>query len=246
MRKIKKINLQGLRNEEWYNFYNEFKRFVEEISPETLKIEKAFAVFLTLYTGVDEIIEKIRKSKYTKQISELDKERDSIFMGLIYVIKSYIHHFDSAKRNAAESLEPLISHYGNLAVKPYNEETAGIHNFLQEFRENYSDVIITLELTTWLDELERSNLVFEEAIIERNREGANKSELRLLDVRQEIDASYRDIVERIEALILLEEDEKGKEPYLAFTKTLNTNIKRYVDTIAQRKGRSDAKKEEEN
>jgi hypothetical protein len=244
--KIKRINLHNLRNEEWFNFYSEFKRFVEEASPQGLKIEKYFAVFLVLYTKADGIIEKILKSKYTKQISELDKQRDSIFMGLIYMIKSYKHHFDSAKRKAAESLEPLITHYGNLAIKPYNEETAGIHNFLQEFRENYNDAIVTLELTTWLDELERSNLEFEEAIIERNREGASKSELRLLDVRQEIDSCYMDIVDRIEALILLTEDENEKEPYIAFTKTLNTNIKRYVDTIAQRKGRSDAKKEEEN
>ena len=243
---IKRINLHNLRNEEWFNFYSEFKRFVEEASPQTLKIEKYFAVFLVLYVQADSIMEKIRKSKHTKQIIELDKQRDSIFKGLIYAIKSYKHHTNSAKREAAESLEPLLSHYGNLAVKPYNEETAGIHNFLQEFRENYNDAIITLELTTWLDELERSNLAFEEAIIERNREGASKSELKLWDIRLEIDNCYKDIVKRLEALILITEDEKEKEPYIAFVKTLNTNIKRYLNTIAQRKGRSDAKKEEEN
>jgi hypothetical protein len=247
MNKIKRIHLPSLRNEECFNFFSEFKRLVEEVSPQALNIVKSFAVFLGIYLMLDEIIEKIRKSSITKQISELDKLRDGTFTGLILAIRSFNHHFDSAKRNAAQSLEPLITHYGNLAVKPYNEETSGIYNFLKEFRENYNDAIIILELTAWLDELEQNNLAFEEAVMERNREGASKSELHLLDVRRQINRSYLDIVERIEALMLIEdekEDEEQKnETYTLFVKTLNTNIKRYLDAMAQRKGRSDAKKD---
>jgi hypothetical protein len=233
-----------MRNEEWFNFYSEFKKFVEAVSPEKLNIEKLFVVFVSLYITVDKIIEKIRKSGVTKRISELDKLRDKLFRGLLSMIKSYKQHFDDAKRKAAESLEPLLSHYGNLAIKPYNEETAGIYNFLQEFRENYSDAIRILELETWLDELERSNQLFEEAILARNREDASKSKLHLLDIRKQIDHCYREIIERLEAVLLLEEDEKQREIYISFFKTLNTNIKRYADTLAQRKGRADAKKNE--
>lgn len=248
MNKIKRIHLSSLRNEECFNFFTEFKRFVEEASPEALNIVKAFAVFLGIYEMLDEIIETIRKSSITKQISELDKQRDNTFTGLILTIRSFAHHFDSAKREAAASLEPLISHFGNLAIKPYNEETAGIQNFLQEFRENYSNAIAILELATWLDELERNNIAFEEAVIDRNREGASKSELKLLEVRRKINRSYLDIIERIEALMLIEDDEEKpkNETYTSFVKTLNTNIKRYLDAMAQRKGRSDAKKEEED
>jgi hypothetical protein len=101
-----------------------------------------------------------------------------------------------------------------------------------------------LELASWLDELERNNQIFEEGVLERNREGANKTELPLLDIRQQVNSSYMDIVERLEALLLLEEDEKQREIYISFFKTINTNIKRYADTLAQRKGRADAKKNE--
>jgi hypothetical protein len=239
--KFRRINLHNLRNEEWFNFITEFKRFIEEMSPIRLKITRLFAVFLILYAKADEIIEKIRKSRMTPQIAELDKKRDTTFRGLVQTIESNKNHFDSAKRNASESLEVVLKHYGNLAIKPYNEETAAIYNFLQELRENYESAIETLELTEWLNELERNNQIFEEAILERNREEASKTDLRLLDIRQETNRCYRDIIERIEALILVEEDEQEKEIYTSFVKILNTNIKRYLDAGAQRKGRSDAK-----
>jgi hypothetical protein len=237
--KIKRIDLRSLRNEEWFNFFSEFKKFVEEVSPDALKIEKLFAVFAGLYNMADEVIEKIRKSNLTEQIAELDKQRDSSFRGLIFTIESYKHHFDSAKRDAAESLDILTTHYGNLATKPYNEETSGIYNFLQEFRANYSSAIATLELAAWLDELERSNLAFEDAVLKRNQEEATKTELRLLDIRRETNRCYANIIERLDALMLLaEEDGKENEVCISFAKTLNANIKRYLDTIAQRKGRA--------
>jgi hypothetical protein len=239
--KFRKISFHNFRNEEWFNFLTEFKKFIEEMPSIKSKIAKLFALFLSLYFKADKIIEKIRKSRITPKIGELDKQRDTTFRGLIRTIESYKYHFDSAKRNAVESLQPVLKHYGNLAIKPYNEETAGINNFLQELRENHNNAIEILELTDWLNELEQNNQIFEDAILERNSEEANKTDLRLLEVRRETNRCYKDIIERLEALILIEEDEKEIENYTAFVKLLNTNIKRYLDTIAQRKGRAEAK-----
>jgi hypothetical protein len=236
--KFKRINLRSLRNEEWFNFFTEFKRFVEEISARVLNIEKLFGVFLFLYAIADEIIEKILKSKITPQISTLDKKRDNTFKGLVQTIRASKHHFDNAKSAASRSLETLLKHYGNLAEKPYNEETSGIHNFIQEFRSNYKEELSILDLSAWLDELERDNNIFEEAILERNKEISGKSEVRLLDVRRDIDACYKEIIQRIEALMLVEEEETNK--YEPFVRMLNTNIKRYLDAVAQRKGRANA------
>jgi hypothetical protein len=89
-----------------------------------------------------------------------------------------------------------------------------------------------------LDELEKQNNDFEKAILERNKEISVRPEVRLLDVRREVDRCYRDIIQRIEASILLEEREEEINKYEVFVRTLNANIKRYLDTIAQRKGRA--------
>jgi hypothetical protein len=237
--KFRRVNLSILRNEEWFNFFREFKKFVEERSPQALNIEKLFLVFLVLYSKADEVMETIRKSGITIQISDLDKKRDDTFRGLITVITSYKHHFESTKRDDFNSLSPVLSHYGNLAKKPYNEKTAGIYNFIQELRENYNDIIKTLDLVDWLEELERNNQAFENAILERNRRNANKTELHLLDIRKETIQCYKNIIERLEAIMRIEEEDGTENAdRISFVKTLNTNLKRYVDILAQRKGRN--------
>jgi hypothetical protein len=133
-------------------------------------------------------------------------------------------------------LVTLTDHYGNVADKPYNEETAAISNFLQDVRAKYADETVALDLTGWLDELERTNSEFEKNVLERNREYAGKdSELNLLDVRKKTDCAYLDIIERIEALSILDPNNKALD---RFIKTLNANIDRYIASIKRRTRKS--------
>jgi hypothetical protein len=221
-----------LRNEEWYNYFTEFKTFVEQTSPEVLDIETLFIVFMSFYGKADEALEQIRKSRYSSEIVKFDASRDHVWVGLSETVRSDLHHFDENKRTAAERLMILFDHYGNLAIKPYNEETATISNFLQDIRGKYAAEIVTLDLTGWLNELERTNTEFETAVLERNSEYAGKTDLNMLDIRRQTDRAYLDIVERIEALCLVQGDDKF-EPFI---KTLNTNIERYKTAINRRSG----------
>jgi hypothetical protein len=231
--KIRRIYLHRLRNEEWFNFFAEFKSFVEEVSPGTLNIVEQFTLFLALYADVDIALEKLRKSLYTTTIVSLDEQRDEIFRGLTAAVQSASHHFDSHMREAAEMLQPLWDHYGNLAAKPFNEETSGIVNFVQELRGNFAPAIQTLGLSEWVNELERRNNAFEALVLERNRDIAGKPDLNVLELRRKINRCYLDMVERIEAQILLQ----GEAQFAAFVKTLNTNIERYSATLNRRKGK---------
>jgi hypothetical protein len=222
-----------LRNEEWFNFFIEFKTFVEEASPETLNIVELYALFLILFTDVDTALEKLLKSGYTAAIVLLDGQRDDVFRGLTEAVESASHHFDPVMREAAEALKPLWDHYGNLAVRPFNEETAALINFMQELRGKFAPAVQTLGLTGWVDELEHRNNAFEAAVLERNRESADKPDLHVLDLRRKINRCYLDMVERIEAQILLQ----GEEPFATFVKTLNANIDRYIAVLNRRGGK---------
>jgi hypothetical protein len=251
MRKIfKRIKLHLLRNEEWFSFYRDYRQFVENTTAKALKIERLFGIFLPLYVMADGLIEKIRKSKITDRITDLDKQRDNTFHGLVYTIKASRLHFNTIKSTAAKNLEPLLYHYNDLADRPYEEESGGIYNFLQEIRTNYKDEVNVLELTPWLDELERNNDEFKNAMLERTYEAVDKPEMKLFDVRKEVDSCYRKMIERMEAFIILKEEEAEEDganreaieeelkAHKDFVKVLNANIKHYSDTIAQRKGRS--------
>ncbi|MDR1864713.1 MAG: DUF6261 family protein [Bacteroidales bacterium] len=140
-----------------------------------------FAVFLTFCGQEDGTLEKIAKSGYISVIVRLDGVRDRTFLGLGESVKSASRHYDPLRRQAAETLEPLFAHYGNLAARPFNEETSAIHNFIQELRGKYAGAVAQLDLQGWTDELEHNNRDFETAVLERNRETAGQSDLKMLN-----------------------------------------------------------------
>jgi hypothetical protein len=231
--KIKRIKLNRLRNEEWFNFFTEFKKFVTQATPEALDIEALFTVFVTLYTQADALLEVLRKSSYTSEIVHLDSVRDCTYRGLFEAVQSALHHYSEIYLTAAEKIKPVFDHYGNLSEKSYNEETSGIYNLLKELRGTYAPQVATLALEGWVDELERNNQAFEAAILARNAEKATKTaDVSLLDIRRKASRCYLDILERLEAQILLH----GEAKYSDFVKTLNANIERYANVLSRRKG----------
>ena len=68
----------------------------------------------------------------------------------------------------------------------------------------------------------------------RYTEESGKTMLQMKQVRTQIDASYRTITERINALILI----NGEADYANFVNELNQRIESYSVMLAQRKGRN--------
>ena len=237
--KCKRFRNEDLRNEEWFQFYTEFKTLVEQYNPETLDIDTLFTQFLSLYNDADEALEVIRKSADTKQIADADTTRDNVFRGFADAVKSAQNHFDSAKREAANRLQIVFDHYGNIARKSYDEETASIYNFIQDMKGSSAAEITTLGLGDWVTQLDSDNQAFEALMVDRYDETSSKTSLRMAEVRKETDRCYRDILDRLDALILI----NGNNDYTPFVKDLDTRVDRYSNIIAQRKGRSAAKKE---
>ncbi|MDR0573311.1 MAG: DUF6261 family protein [Tannerella sp.] len=229
--KIKRIKLNRLRNDEWFNFFTEFKSFVMQSTPAALDIEALFNTFVALYTQADESLEVLRKSSYTAEIVHLDSLRDRTYRGLVEAIRSGLHHYSEVQSAAAERLKPLFDHYGDLSAKSYNEETASIYNILQELRGQYAPQVVSLALQGWIDELERNNVAFEAAILARNTEGADKAaDVKMLEIRRQTDRCYLDILERLEALMLIQ----GDDAFTGFVKELDTNIDRYRKILSRR------------
>jgi hypothetical protein len=192
----------------------------------------------------DEALEIIRKSSFTALIVEKDGLRDNAYRGLSETVYTATRHYDPIKREAAERLLTIFDHYGNVADRPYNEETAAIINCVQDLWEKYPNEIVTLELTGWINELERTNNDFEKTVLDRNNEYAGKdSELKMIDIRKKTDRAYLDIVERIEALSLINGDSDVETQN--FASILNVNIERYINSIKRRTGGSKNKPEEQ-
>jgi hypothetical protein len=242
--KFKRIRTEHLRNEEWFQFFTEFKSLVEYYHPGTLNIEALFAIFVTLYVNADNALEVIRKSATTEQLVEADRNRDTVFRGFLNAVKSALDHFDPLKREAARRLQIVFDHYGNIARQPYDAETASIHNFVQEMNGVHAADIAVLSLNDWVFRLDEDNRIFEALKQTRYTEKEGKPDLSVNGIRKELDRNYRDILDRIDASILL----NGEAQYAAFVNAHNIRVEHYDNIIAKRKGWNAKKKDatEEN
>ena len=237
---IKSANVQNYRNAEHFGFMYEVREKLERFNPEIPSIKsnrfyKAFDTEDVSYRIVEKMID-------TEFLSNLDTIRDSTTTGFITQVRSFLKHFDVEKQNAAKRILIEWNACGDLRKKGYASQTAETINFLQVLRGKLQNDIIMLNLYDWVNQMEHDNSCFMSAYTERQIKKATKDELtRLKECRTETDAAYRDIVNFINAAIIV----NGEEHYKAFVYELNVSIKYYNDTLAIRYGRYAANNDEE-
>ena len=235
--KIEKVKSEKLRNEEHFQFQSEFNDLVIRFTPGTLGIELAFAAYEPLYLNEKTALDVIRKSSLTSEIAVSDHKRDSTYRGFCDTVKGANNHFLPAKREAANRIQIAIDHYGNINTKTYDEQTAAINSLVEDLNKEYANDVATLGVEDWVAELQLNNNSFETLMDERYSTDAGKTQLKMKEVRVEVDTAYRNITERVDALVVV----NGQEAYAPFVKELNERVEKYNNTLAQRKGRNGKK-----
>ena len=239
------LRLSRLRNAEYFQFMTEFKDLFNTFSPSVMKVAKFFALFMTLFEKLDLCLIILQKSGYTELMHIADQKRDSLFSGLVDLVKAALKHFNENVRAAAKRLKIVFDTYGNLAQKPNDEETAGVHNLIQDLEGKYAADIALIGATAWVEELKASNEEYETLVKNRDTESAEKPEEKVRTVRLELDAAYRDITEVIEALAKLADTPAEQVRNNAFITQWNATVERYKKRIAQRDGVNAAKKDKD-
>lgn len=230
---VLKLKLKYLHNEEHFQFMTDFKSLVVKSESKKLNIEAHFAEFLVKYDTENEVLQKIRKSDITSKISDMDSERDELYRGILFAVKSATTHFNMNTRAAAERVSILTEKAGDVIRKPYNEETAAISTLVQEAKGAYATDFATIGLTDWIDIIDTKNKAFVELMNNRYSDLSVQTEFNMKEIRSEIDEIYRSIVTRIQALLII-----TPSPELeTFVKELNVRIGKYNHNIALRKGR---------
>jgi len=238
---IKGIHTNHMRNDEHFQFNFEFSGLVNRIGAVALKIKPQFDVYTPLYQDEDTALKKIMKSAITAEIHEADKQRDIIFSGMVDTLNAALKHFNVQKQNAAKRLKIVFDTYGNLAKKPLNEQTSGIINMLQDLNGAYKTDSQTAGIAEWAAELASRNDTVSDLMRDRYDETAARTDIVLKEARAKVDKAYRVIVERINALVIVE----GLADYEEFIRTLNAVIDKYNNIVAQRYGKGKKKGEEE-
>ncbi len=241
--KIRIIYTYNLRNDEHFQFHTEVKDLIKSQEKLIPKIQKALDAYLLCYDNENEAFKKITKSPLTKDIEAADQRRDFVFTGMVRVNRAALTHFSPDIAAAAYRLKVVFDTYGNLAAKPLHEETSAIYNLLEELQvESRKKDVEQVQLSSWLSELAKENNAFESLVRKRNDEQASKTQLRVKATRFEVDRAYALLIERINALIIVDDE----VDYTDFVNKINNWIDKYNQIIAQRQGRNAAKEEEDN
>lgn len=232
--KIKRIDFSRFRNNEHFQCHTEIKDLTTTFNPDTLKIEPLFTQsYLAAYAEEDEALIKIRKNTHTEPRIDADIERDNTYYGMIGFNRALLKHFDREVAESAKRIKIVFDTYGNVPKLPLNEETSAIRNLLQELCGTYAPDVEKTGLKPWIDKLEANNNTYEALVKSGYDEEAGKTELKAKETRAETDRVFRRIVERIEALSLIE----GEENYAEYVRRLNMILEKYANILAQRTGK---------
>ncbi|MDR3142931.1 MAG: DUF6261 family protein [Tannerellaceae bacterium] len=267
--KVIRIALNHLHNEEWFEFVTKFQELVERFGRDTIGIKDLYKLFTPLCLKVDALLVVLRKSVYTKEMEEADKERDDLFRGFFGVTKGMQRQPTAAKQEAAERLYNLLEGYRKAILDAnYEAESAAIHNLLQDLTESYKADVTLLALTDWvtaIDQAERHFLTFD---AKRTEESVAKPKENLKLFRRKADVLYNAITNVLDARLLADglggdvvvdpsdlddeihfEDEEGSHEFHGnvvynFVIAWNETVKRYRNILSQRAGRRAAKDNE--
>lgn len=232
--KIQTANLSRLLHNQHLTFHREFEALITEKNATTLDVATAFTTYQAAIEAEDAAMMKVVKSAITDEKEEADMRRDELLTGSFELIRITTKHFDATKCAAAKRLSVLLSTYQGSDRAEYNDETSRIRNYIQEIRsEKYTADATAIGLTEWIEPLEEANETCATLADQYNTEQRDKNAAgKVRTLRLETDKAYRALVERINALTLLNGDEK----YADLITRWNTRIDAYRNAISRRLG----------
>ncbi len=243
MEQINSIYLSRLRNNEHFQFMTDVRNSIREVTPAALNLEPVFPKFNNALSRLNTAVLVDAGSVKTEKLSEFDSLRDATWSAIGGRIRATLLSPVEEEVESAKVLKRVYDLYGNIRNMSYNEETAALTNMVEDLEkpENAAHCE-TIGITGWVAALKRQNNDFQALLDARNAELAGKDSGDVKAARAEIDPVYREITDRINAMVTLEMTTPEME---SFIRELNQRIKYYEDTLSMRAGRNAAEEEEE-
>jgi len=229
---IQRVDITHFRNGTHFEFLSEIGTVLSNVNAEVLKIVILLGKFLGLLADEDAALVQIRKYEATDEISHLDAERDNALKAINAIQAAALRHFNLDVRKAAERLAIVFNAYGRIDNESYDDETASIHNLVQDLQQREADTKM-VGLTEWINELIRLNNELIRLIKERYSEDARRSHAKVRQIRKAIGSVYLDIVDMLEAGATF----NGLQDYTTLFAEINARVSRYATILAQEKGR---------
>jgi hypothetical protein len=103
----------------------------------------------------------VRQSEFTKKKKEADRRRDTVYTGMLGIVRANLKNFNPAVRDHALHVFNLLNNYGDLTRSGYDARTAAIDSILACFdSSDYQAAVTVLGLSAWVQELSAQNNLF--------------------------------------------------------------------------------------
>ncbi|MFA9371426.1 MAG: DUF6261 family protein [Labilibaculum antarcticum] len=203
------VKLSNLRNSEFIEFFKTFIQLVVAKNPEAVKVKEKFAKLVLLVNQIDILFKPELGNKITNELQEIDAARDNLFSGMELIIEGNCHHSNSEIKNKSELLWNSLRTYGTGIVRSnYQEETQVLDNITQRWLDTaeFTNALNTLSLTTWVSEIKTLNDLFRSRYIDRLEDEAEQSDLKAIDLRKQITATYQEVSNLLQAYATISEE----------------------------------------
>lgn len=227
-------NIVFLHKEEIVELLRSTVDICEKNDPVALHINAKADLVKKVIVKLDDALIYEREKEFTKELEELDRNRDEAVTGLRYGFLMNTYHKNQAVKTAAHVLLNRIDSYGgSIARMNYESESAAIYNLINDLETEYvlKSAIQKVGLQHWADHLKTTNQKFRELYSDRIEEESKHNKTSFTTLKPEAITIYAELANRIQAFIELDED----NIYTVLQRELATLEERYLQIIAHRK-----------
>jgi len=230
------IDLPKLRNAEYLQYVKDFSGIIALNNPATLQIDAKLSTFNAKISELENLYKKALANEKTRELLQLDERRDNAVIGINYYLLSQSYHFENARKENAQLLLDSISLYGSsIARLNYQAETATINNLIRDWenKPELIDAVASFNLSEWVNEMKTANDLFNTKYLSRTQEYGDANPETIKSKREEVNAAYYALRDRIDALHLLVETPPS--PYATVINQLNALTDQYNVLLVNRK-----------
>lgn len=233
MKKINPIDTHSLTNGAHYNFMEAIYTNLNSILLYGEKLSTELPAFKTALDNEDAVLVLSRKSNKTDEIANADKARDNAYVGYKYTVKGFTYLGSGAQYEAAKVLSQHLTDYQIDTKMSLSRQTGLMTNFIEDLEATYSEQIESLGLTPFVTMMKDGNEKVKAGLQSRDSERAGQSKAAMLSARTDTDAAYQSIVDKINALYLV--DTTNTNEYVTTIDEINAQIKHYKEQELSKK-----------
>ena len=218
------LNL-GLHNDFHCKAYSKMKA----AGAQALHIENQLPTYGELVELESTIIRRQTAYVSTKQLNDMDKERDNAMGVILNIITAHKTNMIEEKSKAAHALDAKVAPYRNIRYHEKRTETREVAGLLSVLNKEESMAhIATLNLTEEVALLAEKNADFEAVFNKKLQEEVERLPQKDIDteeLRKQVDAKYAEIVQTVNAYAIVQPTE-AIEAFIAQINALISLTKR--------------------